>query len=74
MNQIMKVPLREQHTYRASEEKADHCFLRWWCCHERGKCRPYLRTIQSWEAGDREPPEYVQILVLEKLEQLKEDK
>lgn len=26
-----------------------------------------LRTIQSWEAGDREPPEYVQILVLEKL-------
>ena len=33
--------LREQHTYRASEEKADHCFLRWWCCHERGKCRPY---------------------------------
>lgn len=33
-----------------------------------------LRTIQSWEAGDREPPEYVQILVLEKLEQLKEDK
>lgn len=31
-----------------------------------------LRTIQSWEAGDREPPEYVQILVLEKLEQLKQ--
>lgn len=30
-----------------------------------------LRTIQSWEAGDREPPEYVQILVLEKLKQFK---
>lgn len=30
-----------------------------------------MRTIQSWEAGDRIPPEYVQILVLEKLEQIK---
>ena len=30
-----------------------------------------MRTIQSWEAGDRVPPEYVQILVLEKLEQIK---
>lgn len=33
-----------------------------------------LRTIQSWEAGDREPPEYVQILVLEKLKQLEKEK
>ena len=33
--------LREQHTYRASEEKADYRFLRWWCCHERGKRRSY---------------------------------
>lgn len=30
-----------------------------------------MRTIQSWEAGDRIPPEYVQILVLEKLKQIK---
>lgn len=33
-----------------------------------------LRTIQSWEAGDREPPEYVQMLVLEKLKQLEKEK
>lgn len=32
-----------------------------------------VRTIQNWEAGDRIPPEYVQILVLEKLEQIKEN-
>lgn len=33
-----------------------------------------MRTIQSWEAGDRIPPEYVQILVLEKLDQIKNNK
>ena len=28
------------------------------------------RTIQQWEAGDRTPPEYIQILVLEKITSL----
>lgn len=29
-----------------------------------------IRTIRSWETGDRIPPEYVQILVLEKLDKI----
>lgn len=28
------------------------------------------RTQQEWEAGDRTPPEYVQILVIDKLQSL----
>lgn len=31
-----------------------------------------MRTIQQWEAGDRIPPEYLQIYVLNHLEQIKE--
>lgn len=33
-----------------------------------------VRTIQNWEAGDRIPPEYVQILVLEKLDKIAQGK
>lgn len=36
------------------------------------KMKVPLRTIQSWEAGDREPPEYVKILILEKLKEITE--
>ncbi len=28
------------------------------------------RTIENWESGQRKPPEYVKILVTEKLERL----
>lgn len=31
-----------------------------------------MRTIQQWESGDRIPPEYLQIYVLNHLEQIKE--
>lgn len=33
-----------------------------------------FRTIQSWEGGERLPPEWCQILVLEKLERMKNEK
>lgn len=29
------------------------------------------RTIESWEAGERKPPAYVEKLIIEKLEQMK---
>lgn len=28
------------------------------------------RTIENWETGQRKPPEYVKILILEKLQRL----
>lgn len=30
-----------------------------------------VRTIQDWEGGKRQPPVYVEKLIIEKLEQLK---
>lgn len=30
-----------------------------------------VRTIQDWEGGKRQPPAYVEKLIIEKLEQLK---
>lgn len=32
------------------------------------------RTVQDWEAGKMEPPEWCQTMVLEKLERLKTEK
>lgn len=33
-----------------------------------------IRTLENWESGVRKPPEWAELLILEKLERLKEEK